>query len=306
MGHKDSHTLAYNHRLLVATQRNISSFILVFSVVLIAWMIFLAAIHNRQSNCQQRAHMVSFPFVLSPSLTYDNILVAINAVFTERRVTLKMDDEHLQTTTVDVMDTPRDLLSQNAFRLLRWREKSWVKWEVRTFATQLCDASQVGVAMDVLPNADYEKAQYRVTSLSFPSLPNTTRQFMLSSQLSSTDATRISTFVELESVFPGFYALSSTNDPVVVQRSYTVNNVGVGEVYFSDIPLDITVRVEEWRSGGAPIFWQLSISSRDLNSQTALASLESSLFKHFQENGMLCQDKACTSADIPFLLNSAK
>lgn len=300
MGHKEAHTHAYNHRLLAATQRKIGSFILILTVFVIAWVVFLAAIHNKESSCQHRAHEAKYPNILTSSLTYEEILSAVNTVFEARRVILNFDDEHHKSEVVEVLDTQANLLSNNGFRLLRRHEKSW-KWDLRTFSDHMCN-SFAPVSMEILPNVDYEKAQYRAIALSVPHIQNNTLQYMLSSQLSTNDGNRISSFVQLESVFPGFYALSSADDKVLVQSTYTLNRLGTGEVYFNGAPLNIIVEVQQWTKGDKPLFWVLGLSSSDVHAQTALMSLQRSLGAHLMENNMMCKDKVCMSPDDVFLL----
>eukprot|EP00796_Vickermania_ingenoplastis_P004403 gene4403-3203_t len=302
MGHKEGHTLAYNHRMLAAAQRKIGSFILVFAVMVIAWVVFLAAIHNRETSCQLRSHEARFQNVLPPSLTLDEIMNALQTVFDERKVELTISDAHGFTFNIDLLDTETDLLMNNGFRLLRWRDKSWIKWDLRSFSFQMCDAAPP-VSMEILPNVDYEKAQYRSIALQLPHMENHTLQYMLTSQLRTTDDTRISSFVQLESVFPGFYALSSADDKVVVRRTYKMTSHGVIDVYFQSMPLDVAIQIQQWESRGAALFWTVSLSSTDIQAQTALVSLQRSLQNFLSEKNLMCRDRACLESDaFGFLL----
>lgn len=300
MGHKEAHTHAYNHRLLVGTQRKLGSFILIFTVFVISWMVFLAAVHNKESSCQYRAHEAKFQNLLQPALTYEEILSAVNTVFEARQVILNFDDEHPKSEVIEVMDTSARLLSNNGFRLLRRHDKSW-KWDLRTFSENMCDSLST-VSMEVLPNVDYEKAQYRAIALSTPHIQNNTLHYMLSSQLSTNDPNRITSFVQLESVFPGFYALSSADDKVLVQSMYTLNRLGSGEVYFKSTSLNVEVNIDQWMKGDKPLFWVLGFSSDDVHAQTALQSLQRSLEAYLTENNMMCKEKVCMSPDDVFLL----
>lgn len=302
MGHKEGHTLAYNHRLLAATQRKIGSFVLLFSVVVVAWIIFLAAVHDKESRCQKRANEVKYVNFLEKTLPLDIIISSINEVFTNRSIVLKETSELNSSIQVDVMDTTSQLLSRNGFRLLRWPENSWIKWDLRTVGTELCSAT-FPISMEVLPNVDYEKAQYRITGLSLPHvgfLYNRTLQYMFSSQLRSNDRSRISTFVQLESVFPGFYSLSSSNENVAVQSSYSLKMLYGGLAYFGGIALDVEVRVGQWSRNSSNLFWFVELRTESLHSQTALMSIQNSLEQYFIGRKMIC--KGCITPEDVFLL----
>lgn len=301
MGHKEGHTLAYNHRLLVATQRSIGSFASLFSVLVVAWIFFLAAVHNRESPCQQRGHEARLRLFLNPELTVDFITFATISAFSSTDVTLTFDDDHHAPFLYQLMDTPRNVISGNGFRLIRWKDRRWVKWDLRTLSPQLCGAKPL-ISMEVLPNVDYEKVQYRSLALTLPHLYNHTRQYLLSSQLRTTDVKRISSFVQLESVFPGFYALSSGDDKLIVTQEYNVTRVKTGEAFFRESSLDIVVKLEEWANEDKRRYWILSLSTGNIRAQTALMLLQETLMKQFSESSLICRTKECTQANDQFML----
>lgn len=308
---KEAHTLSYDHHLLLGTQRRIGTFILIFSVVFIFWVMLLSSEHHKVSQCQHRASESHYQYVLSPNLTFKEIVTTLNTVFNSVHVTMNFNTYSSNATQqLLVMDTERGLLASNRFYLLKWEDHETFHWNLRTFTEQICDTRETtegggrgkpSVSMEVLPNVDYEKAQYRASAVMVPHILNNTHHFMLSSTLNTNDANRICSFVELESVFPGLYALSSADDSIVVKGTYTHHDYGDGDVYYNGQALDITVRIQEWKKGGKDLFWSVLISTISIPAESALVSLHKSLSSSFVANNMFCKSKDCMSPESVFL-----
>lgn len=304
MGHrdKDAHTYSYNHRLLLGTHRKIESFILIFTVILISWMVLLASEHDKVSKCQHRVNQARYQYVLSPDLTLEEIMSTVNTALASMQVKMNFNaDTTNGTQIVKKMDTERDLLTKSNFYLLLLEEYDSYRWTLHTYTPHMC-GSTPPVSMEVLPNVDYEKAQYRSDAVVIPHFLNTTHHFMLFSSLITKDPDRILTFVQLESVFPGLYALSSADDSIVTKEAYLRRDYGEGELYFNSAALDITVRIQQWKGDGEKaIFWSILLYTTSIYSELALKSLHRSLESSFLANNMFCSSKACLRPEAIFL-----
>lgn len=304
MGHrdKDAHSCSYNHRLLLLTHRRIESFILIFTVILISWMILLGSEHDTVSKCQHRVNQARYQYVLSPNLTFEEIMSTVNTALASMQVKLNFNaDATNGTRIVNAMDTDRDLLSRSNFYLLLSEEYGSFRWTLHTYTPDMCSGSPP-VSMEVLPNVDYEKAQYRSDAVMIPHILNTTHHFMLCSTLITKDPDRISSFVQLESVFPGLYALSSADDSIVAKEKYLRRDHGEGELYFNSAALDITVQVQQWKGDGEKAsFWSILLYTTSIYSEEPLKSLHRSLESSFLANNMFCSSKACVRPETIFL-----
>lgn len=261
---------------------------------------FLSSEQHKVSKCQHRASQAHYQYALSPNLTVQEILSTLNTALNSVHVTLTFNPrDSNETRTVKVMDTERGLLADNRFYLLHWEDHGLYHWNLRRYSAHICGSSP-SVSMEVLPNVDYEKAQYRASSVMIPHILNNTHHFLLSSTLSTNDPNRILTFVQLESVFPGLYALSSADDSVAAKDTYTYRNYGDGDLYFNSEALDITIRIQGWKKDGKSLFWSVAMSTISIPSETALVALHRSLESSFLANRMVCRSKACMNPESFF------
>lgn len=286
MGHteKPEHL---NRRDALLLQRRLTTFLLVFSVVVVALMMTLAAVQNRDAACQDRAHEVVCDNLLRPDLTMEEIVKAVSDVLTARRAALDLDVKSTspKSKTLEVLDTSNGVIAANGFRLLHRSDGINHNYELRAIFDALC-GSKPTISMEVLANVDYEKVVYHTKAIS---MMNGTQKYMLESSLNTKDGSRITSFSQLQSLFPGFNALVSTGKltPSAV-FSYTGGGSG-GQVYYNGQPLDVAIGIQQWfGKDEKPLFWRVTLSTESVFAENDLTSLELSLRNAFTVNNYTC------------------
>lgn len=293
MTHHDK-TESLKHREALVLQHRIASFLLVFSVIIVALVMSTAAVQNRDAACQDRSQEVICDNLLVPTITREEITQTITDVLFARRAVLDMNAKTSlveKSRTVQVLDTAENTIAANGFRLLHRSDGVNHHYDLRAIFDTLC-GSRPTISMEVLPNVDYEKVVYHTKTIS---LMNGTRKYMLQSSLNTRDAARITSFSQLQNLFPGFNAITAVGK-LSPQSSVSYSGASTGgQVYYNGHPLDITIGIQQWYAKDLrPLFWRVTLSTESVFAESDLASLEMSLQAAFIQKQYIC-GKECTS-----------
>lgn len=299
MGHHVETSTSLNHRQALVAQTRLGTFVLVFSVALIAFTMTISALQNRASRCQDRAREILFDHYLRPDISRGEIAAVMQDVLVVRRSTLDITAKEAaqqKMKSVDVYDTSDSIISSRGLRLLRQKDGNNYRWEMRHVQSKLCDTFPP-VSMEMLPNADYEKAAYHIKAIG---VPKGTTVFILESSLTTKDGNRIATLQQLQSLFPGFQQFTGANR-LTAQKTFEYTVGGNAQVYYNGVPLDIIVQVQQWFSKGTPIFWRVTFSTENMLAEKNLISLDQSMRTAFEGKSMHCTSSSCTETVDAYL-----
>ncbi|GET92458.1 hypothetical protein, conserved [Leishmania tarentolae] len=296
MGHHADPNKYAAYRDATVLQRRIATFLLVFSVTIVALVMTFSSVQHREAPCQDRAHEAEFNFIISSNVTRETIVQALKTILEKRRCWLDFapqNDDAPKVVRVDVLDTTAGLIAGNGFRLVRIREDANYHYDLRVVFDKLC-GTYPRISMEVMANVDYERITYRIKATS---LMNETAKYLQQSSLLTTEENRVTTVTQLQSVFPGFHQLgpSTARLSAVQSTKYTVE--GVSQVYFNGSPLDIRVGVQHWQfDDNTPNFWRVVVSTQNIMAQRDLISLQSSIRDGLAELNLLCNDTSSKCA----------
>ncbi|CAD2214809.1 hypothetical protein AGDE_00615 [Angomonas deanei] len=294
-------SLSVNHRETLLLLRRTTSFLLVFSVILVVILIFFSAVQNQNSNCQDRASEVVHDNLLKPETRFEDIVSVMTGVLSKYKAELSevekgAEDENK---TIEWLDTGDGTMGANGFRLFRRTKNDLYAFELRAMFDKLCDAYP-SLSMEVMPNVDYEKIQYKIRAVVFN---NATRKFIFESSLLTKEKNRLMTFAQVQNVFPGFNQITTSKGTLGVLKTYEYTTVGAFDVYGGKSPLDITISVEQWsaKDSSNPLMWRVLVSTSNLLAENNIEGLQSKLRKAFEENNMLCGGTQCDNLLNGFL-----
>ncbi|KEG14251.1 hypothetical protein DQ04_00551030 [Trypanosoma grayi] len=301
MGHHHENHPVYNHREALLIQRRIVSFLLVFSVMAVAFVILIASVQTREASCQTRAEVAIYSMAARPTEDNDTLISSIIVALKERGVQLELadeDDEVYATRQIDVLDTAERTLWASGFRLLRWTGANNVLWQLRFLDQSLCQTGR-GISMEALPNVDYEKVTHKVRSVGGN---NGNRAFLYEVNVMTKDKKRITTFPQLQSLFPGFNA-QVASPRMVVTRSFRRLRNFAADLYHGETMMDIELRVEMWgRPDGNALFWRVQLLSRNILAEINLKEIYNVLAEVLQSRNIMCDREGCGNAyDDAFL-----
>ncbi|KAH9577397.1 hypothetical protein LSM04_004535 [Trypanosoma melophagium] len=302
MGHHGEPLPTYNHREALLVQQRLMSFLLVFSVLAVAFVLLIASVQTRQVDCQTRAHSAVRVVFVRPAAAAANGSIAGEAIVALRRwgvqaVPSDSPPAPPDGTQIDVLDTTTRTLATAGFRLLRVIAGTEVLWQLRHIDNVLC-GSKRKIAMESLPNVDYERVSYRVRA----AVSNGERVFLYEANVKTKDKGRITTFPQLQSLFPGFNALVAPPRMSVTKSLHFFTSFS-SDLYYESTPMDVDLRIEEWKqSNNKTMYWRIVITSSNILAERNLKEVYNILFAAFQEKGFLCNIKECgESFDDAFL-----
>ncbi|KAK7195888.1 hypothetical protein NESM_000521500 [Novymonas esmeraldas] len=297
MGHQADPNKHAAHRDATVLRRRIATFVLVFSVVLVALVMTFSAVRHRESPCQDRAHEIAYDFIVNPNATRADLVTALQTIVGERYATLDFLPQNDDASTVvqlDMLDTNTNFVAGRGFRLVRRSDGSNIHYELRTIFDKLC-GTYPSLSMEVMANVDYEKVTYHIKAVVSM---NSTVKYLQQSSLLTKDKSRIGTVTQLQSVFPGFHQFgpSALRLSPTESAKYTVE--GVSQVYFNGSPLDIRVAVQRWTTNTDKVgFWRVMVSTQSIMAERDLVLLESTIRKGFAARGFLCNATPSNCAD---------
>ncbi|KPI87978.1 hypothetical protein ABL78_2914 [Leptomonas seymouri] len=297
MGHHSDPNKYAACRDAMVLQQRIASFVLAFTVIIIALIMTFSAVQFREAPCQERAHEIVFETFLYPNATRDAVVTALQEILTSRRGSLdippKNDDED-KVIQLDVLDTPSSFVASRGFRLLRRTVGSRYRFELRAIFDKLC-GSYPSVSMEVMPNVDYERATYNIKGIA---MMNGTAKYLQQSALSTKDRNRVTTMAQMQALFPGFNEFGKGATRISTLQSFKYSLEGVAQVYYNGSPLDISVTIQLWYNDkDKPLLWRVAASTQNLLAENDLISLQSSIQLGFLERSMLCSTATASCAD---------
>ncbi|AYU82737.1 hypothetical protein conserved [Leishmania donovani] len=297
MGHHADPNKYVAYRDATVLQRRIATFVLVFSVMIIALVMTFSSVQHREAPCQDRAHEVEFDFMIRPDSTHEAIVTALQTILEKRRCWLDFapqNDDAPTMVQLNVLDTTTGLIAGRGFRVVRRSDGSNYHYELRAVFDKLC-GTYPPISMEVMANVDYERVTYNIKAAS---LMNSTVKYLQHSSLLTKEKNRVTTVTQLQSVFPGFHQLgpSTARLSTIQSAKYTVE--GVSQVYFNGSPLDIRVRVQHWLSDkGTPDFWRVVLSTQNIMAERDLVSLQSSIREGLTKLNLLCNATSSSCAN---------
>lgn len=297
MGHQHDPNKYAAYRDAIVLQRRIATFVLVFSVIIIALIMTFSAVQFREAPCQERAHEILFDTFLNPSATREEVVTALQEIMTSRRSTLDIppkNDDAAKMIQLEVLDTDASFVASRGFRLVRRTDGSRYRFELRAVFDKLC-GSYPSLSMEVMPNVDYEKVTYHIKGIA---MTNGTVKYLQQSALGTKEKNRVTTVAQLQAVFPGFHELGGSATRLQSTQSAKYSLEGVAQVYFNGSPLDLYVTVQCWYNDkDKPLLWRVVASTQSMLAENDLASLQGSIRQGFAERGMLCNTTAANCAD---------
>ncbi|KAG5468438.1 hypothetical protein LSCM1_02418 [Leishmania martiniquensis] len=297
MGHRQDTNKYAAHRTATLLQRRIGSFVLVFSVFMIALSMLFSALQAREARCQERAHQIEFDLIVSADATRGDVVNALQTILEARHCFLDFspqNDDVASVVQLDVLDTPANFIAERGFRLVRRYAGTSYYFQLSAIFDRLC-GTYPPVSMEVLANVDYERVSYHIKGIS---LTNRTVKYLQQSSLLTKDMNRVTTVTQLQSLFPGLqqFGLSTARLAPLHSRNYTVE--GVSQVYFEGTPIDIHVMIQHWGSDhGTAGFWRVVMSTPNIMAEQDLISLESSVRQGFALRHLLCNATSENCAD---------
>ncbi|ORC93798.1 uncharacterized protein TM35_000016750 [Trypanosoma theileri] len=300
MGHHGEALPVYNHREALLVQRRLMTFLLVFSVFAVAFVLLIASVQTRQVDCQARAHAAVRVVFAHPAAADGTIAAELVAALRQRGVQAVPTDGPPAPPDghqLNALDTTAHTLAAAGFRLLRTITGAEVLWQLRNIDSALC-GSQRTISMEALPNVDYERVSYHVKAV----MANGARTFLYEASVITKDKERITTFPQLQSLFPGFNVLVAPPRMLETKPIHYFTNFSA-DLYYDSIPMDVELRVEEWKQpNGKTMYWRIVISSSNILAERNLKEVYSILFGTVQEKGFMCSKEECgDSYDNVFL-----
>ncbi|CAM38696.1 conserved hypothetical protein [Leishmania braziliensis MHOM/BR/75/M2904] len=278
-------------------RRRIATFVLVFSVIIVALVMTFSAVQHREARCQDRAHEIEFDFMVRSGSTREDVVTALQAIMAERRCLLDFHPQNDDTPTVvqlDVLDTMTNFIARHGFRLVRRSHGLSYHYELRTLFDKLC-GTYPPISMEVMANVDYERVTYRIKALS---LMNSTVKYLQQSSLLTKEKNRVTTVAQLQSVFPGFHQLSTSKARLSQTKSAEYTVMETSQVYYNGSPLDIRVVLQFWRSHDDKLgFWRVVVNTQNIMAERDLLSLKSSIQDGLATRNLLCNATSSNCAD---------
>lgn len=288
MGHHADPNKYAAYRDAIVLQRRIATFVLVFTVVIIALVMTFSAVQYREARCQDRAHEIAFEFMVRPDATREDIVVALQSVMQERHGSLDFlpqNDDASKTVQLEVLDTPAGYIGSRGFRLLRRSDGSNFHYELRAIFEKLC-GSYPTISMEVMPNVDYERVTYHIRAMA---RTGSRVKYMQQSSLLTKDSNRVTTVPQLQALFPGFREFGPSTARLSSKQSAKYTIEGVSEAYYSGSPLDISVTLQCWYTEkGKPAFWRVVLGTQNIMAERNLVSLEHSVQLGLAQRSLLC------------------
>ncbi|RNF27230.1 uncharacterized protein Tco025E_00538 [Trypanosoma conorhini] len=298
MGHSREHPAAHNHRELVLMQHRIASFLMVFSVIVVAFFVLIVSIQKEDTSCQTRADAAAYSVYAQTTGKHDTLVSDLVAALKSHGVHAEPSEAAANATwRIDVFDTHQKTLLTSGFRLLRQSgDVDWL-WRLRYLEHSICRPERK-LSMEALPNVDSEKVSYHVTAI------NTRggRAFLYQADVLTRDRDRITTFPELQSLFPGFNAKSASLQ-MVATDSVEVSRRFAAELYYGASPLDIELLVDQRKpAAGGTAYWQIALSTKSILAEEALRDVRGIVAEWAGNTSVLCHPSKCGAGyDDPFL-----
>ncbi|CBZ30502.1 conserved hypothetical protein [Leishmania mexicana MHOM/GT/2001/U1103] len=298
MGHHADPNKYVAYRDATVLQHRIATFVLVFSVVIIALVMIFSSVQHREAPCQDRAHEAEFDFMIPSDSTREAIVTALQTILEKRHCWLDFAPQNDDAPTkmqLSVLDTTAGLIAGRGFRLVRRSDGSNYHYELRAVFDKLCGTYPL-ISMEVMANVDYERVTYHIKATSLNT--NNTVKYLQYSSLLTKEKNRVTTVPQLQSVFPGFHQLgpSTARLSAIQSTKYTVE--GASQVYYNGSPLDIRVSVQHWQSDkGTPNFWRVVVSTQNMMAERDLVSLQSSIREGLTKLNLLCNATSSLCTD---------
>ena len=297
MGHHADPNKYTAYRDAVVLQGRIATFVLVFAVIIIAFIMTFSAVQFREAPCQERAHEILFESFVNPSATREEVVTALQEILRGRRGVLDIqlkNDDAAKMVQLDVLDTSDSFVASRGFRLVRRSDGSRYHYELRALFDKLC-GSYPSLSMEVMPNVDYEKVTYHIKGIA---MTNGTVKYLQQSALSTKEKNRVTTVAQLQAVFPGFHELGGSATRMSTTQSAKYSLEGVSQVYFNGSPLDLHVAVQRWYNDkDEPLVWRVVASTQSMLAENDLSSLQSSIRQGFADRSILCNATSANCTD---------
>ncbi|AAZ10677.1 uncharacterized protein TEOVI_000266100 [Trypanosoma equiperdum] len=295
MGHTE-HRAAFNRREVVELQQRLTSFLLIFTAVAIAFVVLVASMQTRVATCQTQAsmaiHSMYGRFGSNNSTVLDTIVASLG-ISGVRVVPVEVAASH-QAIKLDVFDTSQATLQSAGFRLARQSGlASVVLWKLLYIDHSLCDPERT-ISMEALPNVDYEKASYRVKAITV----DNTRLFLYETNVATKDKDRITTFSQLQSVFPGFNSKVGTPH-MILTKSLSIEPEFVAELYRGSTSLSVELRVEKIQQvdNHTPI-WRILVVARSPQAEQNFHRVHKVVANALAGVGALCNKEGCGTSIV--------
>ncbi|RNF08572.1 hypothetical protein TraAM80_02679 [Trypanosoma rangeli] len=297
MGHAREHQTTHNHREVLLMRRRIESFIMVFSVIVVAFLVLIVSIHQGEASCQSRADAATYSVYAQATRKNDTLVGDLVAALKRNGVRAEPLEETDKTQRIDVFDTQEGTLLASGFRLLRLLGQFDVMWQLRYLEQSICWPRRT-ISMEALPNVDSERVSYHVTAI------NTRggRAFLYKADVLTRERDRITTFPELQSLFPGFNA-QTASPRMLVTNSMNVSTKFAAELHYGLSPLDIELRMEQRKPvTGEAAYWRVTVSTTNIMAEANLVKMHGIVSELVVNKSVLCPAAKCRAIfDDPFL-----
>ncbi|EKF33639.1 hypothetical protein MOQ_002486 [Trypanosoma cruzi marinkellei] len=298
MGHNRENHAIPNYREVLLMQQRTTSFLIVFSVVAIAFFVLIVSIQTQEAICQTRAETAAFSVYAKMEVKNDSLSSALlDALNTNGVHAEPVEKRSKSMTRIDVFDTLERTLLNSGFRLLRQPDEFGVTWRLRYLEHSVCRTERK-ISMEALPNVDYEKVSYDVMAIN----THGGRAFLYEAEVKTKDRDRITTFPQLQSLFPGFNARTASPQ-MVLTDSVEVLTAFAAELYYGSTSLDIELQMEERkREKGGKSYWRVTLLTKNILAESNLKGVHRIVSEVVQNRSLLCDPASCGSAfGDPFL-----
>ncbi|ESL10915.1 hypothetical protein TRSC58_01344 [Trypanosoma rangeli SC58] len=297
MGHAREHQAIHNHREVQLMRRRIESFIMVFSVIVVAFLVLIVSIQQGEAGCQSRADAATYSVYAQATGKGDTLVGDLVAALKRNGVYAEPSEETNKTRRIDVFDTQDRTLLTSGFRLLRQSGKVNLMWQLRYLERSICRPERK-ISMEALPNVDSERVSYHVTAI------NTRggRAFLYKADVLTMERNRITTFSELQSLFPRFNA-QTASPRMLMTNSMDVSTKFAADLYYGLSPLDIELRMEQRKPvTGGTAYWRVTVSTTNIMAEANLGKMHGIVADLVVNKSVLCHAAKCGARfDDPFL-----
>ncbi|EKG05201.1 hypothetical protein TCSYLVIO_003725 [Trypanosoma cruzi] len=298
MGHtRESHAIP-NYREVLLMQQRTASFLMAFSVIAIAFFVLIVSIQTQEAICQTRANTAAFNVYAKAEIKNGSFADALIDALKRNGVHAELLERKSQfRTRIDVFDTLEKTLFNSGFRLLRMPDEFGVTWRLRYLEHSVCQTER-RISMEALPNVDYEKVSYDVMAIN----THGDRAFLYEAEVKTKDRDRITTFPQLQSLFPGFNARTASPQMVLTDSVVTLTAFAA-ELYYGSTSLDIELQMEQRsREKGGKLYWRVTLLTKNILAESNLKGVHRIVSEVVQNRSVLCDPASCGSAfSDPFL-----
>ncbi|KAG8346564.1 hypothetical protein TRVL_02607 [Trypanosoma vivax] len=290
MGYHEQQTL-YGHREVLKMQKRLTSFLLTFSVIALGFIVVVASMQTSRASCQMRASAAIHRVYVRNEAGNNTLRDALIYALSLEGIQLEMypGSVSYQTRQLDGFDTVQDTLGGLGFSLVRESGAAPnVLWRLQYIDSSLCNP-QHNVPMEALPNADHEKASYQVVAV----MSGGVRAFLYKVSVATKNKDRITTFPELQSLFPGFNAKVASPQMLLV-RSLRVETKLAADLYRGSAPLNIELRIEEVQQADKSVaFWRIVIVAKTIYAEQNVNSVHKVVASTVRTMGAACRTHNC-------------